>query len=238
MALTPEDVVNKRFQQTKFREGYDQDEVDDFLDEVVVELRRLISENDELRAENERLRSGAEGQPVAAFQEVEPEPVEQHVEQAATPQQFAAPVEEPAPETDEAASSQSLLVLARRLHDEHVAEGTRKRDELIAEGEATARRLVNEAENEARTTTERSEARAEELVGNAENRAHTLVNDAETKEREIISRLESTKQKLEERIEELRVFERDYRTNLRSYIESQLNDLNSTSELDSAPEQQ
>ena len=39
MALTPEDVVNKRFQPTKFREGYDQDEVDDFLDEVVVELR-------------------------------------------------------------------------------------------------------------------------------------------------------------------------------------------------------
>ncbi|WP_295109864.1 DivIVA domain-containing protein, partial [uncultured Kocuria sp.] len=27
MALTPEDVINKRFQPTKFREGYDQDEV-------------------------------------------------------------------------------------------------------------------------------------------------------------------------------------------------------------------
>ena len=36
MALTPEDVVNKRFQHVKFRDGYDQDEVDDFLDEVVV----------------------------------------------------------------------------------------------------------------------------------------------------------------------------------------------------------
>src|SRR3954452_6294584 len=50
MALTPEDVVNKRFQATKFREGYDQDEVDDFLDEVVNELRRLSEENEELRA--------------------------------------------------------------------------------------------------------------------------------------------------------------------------------------------
>ena len=50
MALTPEDVVNKRFQSTKFREGYDQDEVDDFLDEVVVELRRLAGENSDLRA--------------------------------------------------------------------------------------------------------------------------------------------------------------------------------------------
>jgi DivIVA domain-containing protein len=50
MALTPDDVVNKRFQPTKFREGYDQDEVDDFLDEVVEELRRLNKENDDVGA--------------------------------------------------------------------------------------------------------------------------------------------------------------------------------------------
>src|SRR3954470_780050 len=61
MALTPEDVVNKRFNPTKFREGYDQDEVDDFLDEVVVELRRLTQENEELKAQ---LEGGAA--PVAA----------------------------------------------------------------------------------------------------------------------------------------------------------------------------
>ena len=56
MALTAEDVINKRFQPTKFREGYDQDEVDDFLDEVVVELRRLHQENDTLRKQVETLR--------------------------------------------------------------------------------------------------------------------------------------------------------------------------------------
>ncbi|RUQ41827.1 DivIVA domain-containing protein, partial [Micrococcus sp. HSID17228] len=37
MALSWEDVVNKQFQPTKFREGYDQTEVDDFLDEIVAE---------------------------------------------------------------------------------------------------------------------------------------------------------------------------------------------------------
>uniref|UniRef100_UPI0020A63006 DivIVA domain-containing protein n=1 Tax=Arthrobacter sp. H41 TaxID=1312978 RepID=UPI0020A63006 len=61
MALTPEDVVNKRFQPTKFREGYDQDEVDDFLDEIVVELRRLNQENEELRLQ-------VNGAPAAAQQ--------------------------------------------------------------------------------------------------------------------------------------------------------------------------
>ena len=33
--LTTEDVLNKKFQYVKFREGYDQDEVDELLDEVV-----------------------------------------------------------------------------------------------------------------------------------------------------------------------------------------------------------
>ena len=38
--ITPEDVVNARFRATRWREGYDQGEVDDFLDEVVVALRQ------------------------------------------------------------------------------------------------------------------------------------------------------------------------------------------------------
>lgn len=47
--LTPENVVNKRFAPTKFKKGYDQNEVDDFLDEAVAELRRLEKEETELR---------------------------------------------------------------------------------------------------------------------------------------------------------------------------------------------
>jgi len=48
MAFNPEDVLNKNFTATQFRRGYDEHEVDDFLDEIVVELRRLTSENDDL----------------------------------------------------------------------------------------------------------------------------------------------------------------------------------------------
>ena len=49
MALTPDEVVNKRFSATKFRQGYDEEEVDEFLDEVVAELRRLTAENEDLK---------------------------------------------------------------------------------------------------------------------------------------------------------------------------------------------
>src|SRR4051812_6691232 len=52
MALTPEDVINKRFTTVRLREGYDMTEVDQFLDEVEAELRRFGSENSELQARN------------------------------------------------------------------------------------------------------------------------------------------------------------------------------------------
>ncbi|QHC58418.1 DivIVA domain-containing protein [Rathayibacter sp. VKM Ac-2760] len=202
MALTPEDVVNKRFQPTKFREGYDQDEVDDFLDEVVVELRRLNQENEELR---QRLSSGGDSRPVdapvastpapapvvdeapAAEPEPEPEP-----EPTPAPAPVAAPAASQSAPVDEAESSSGLLQLARRLHEEHVREGAEKRDALVAEGRATAARIVAEAE---------------------------------AKQRAQVAKLEEERATVEHRIDELRTFEREYRQKLKSYIEGQLRDL-------------
>jgi DivIVA domain-containing protein len=41
MALTPDDIRKKRFTSTRFRPGYDEDQVDAFLDEISAELQRL-----------------------------------------------------------------------------------------------------------------------------------------------------------------------------------------------------
>ena len=49
MPLSPEDVQNKEFTTVRLREGYDMQEVDEFLDEVEAELTRMHRENDELR---------------------------------------------------------------------------------------------------------------------------------------------------------------------------------------------
>ncbi|WP_448809833.1 DivIVA domain-containing protein [Agromyces bauzanensis] len=193
MALTPEDVVNKRFQATKFREGYDQDEVDDFLDEVVVELRRLNQENEELRqrvaAAEARAAEAAKGAPAA------PAPAAVYTEPAAPPPTVAVPTQalaQPQSDFDEQTSTTNLLQLARRLHEEHVREGIEKRDALIAEGHATAARVVAEAE--------------------AKQRAQMGILDQE-------------RIALEKRVDELRVFEREYRQKLKSYIEGQLREL-------------
>ncbi len=134
MALTPEEVVNKRFTIVKFREGYDQDEVDDFLDAVVVELRRLGTENDELRQQLQVAKAQADAAPAVSASDSPVAPV------------VAAAV----PSAAEASNSHSLLELARKLHEEHVREGLTKRDQLIRDGQENSARLVRDAEAQAR----------------------------------------------------------------------------------------
>lgn len=151
MALTPEDIVNKRFQLTKFRDGYDQDEVDDFLDEVVAEMRRVMQENEDLKQDLQAAEARiAELQRSAGDSPAEPTP--QTAPQPVSASQPQAPTGVPTPLGDpvEAESTNNLLQLARRLHEEHVREGIQKRDELIAEGHAQAARVVAEAEAEQR----------------------------------------------------------------------------------------
>jgi DivIVA domain-containing protein len=185
MALTPEDVVNKRFQSTKFREGYDQDEVDDFLDEVVVELRRLTKENEELRGQ-----VGSDSAPAAeSVPAVETAPVAQSTPvtavvaepvQAVTPV-VAAPVA--LTPIDETAGTTNLLQLARRLHEEHVKEGAEKRDALIAEGHATAARVIAEAETQQRVELAKLDQERSKLEGK--------IDELRTFEREYRQKLKS-----------------------------------------------
>src|SRR5436189_5994645 len=55
MPLTPADVHNVAFKKPPIgKRGYDEEEVDAFLDEVERELARLIEENNELRAQSDR----------------------------------------------------------------------------------------------------------------------------------------------------------------------------------------
>lgn len=216
MALTPEVVVNKKFQVTKFREGYDQDEVDDFLDEIVEELRRLNQENDDLRRQVTELEAQTgEEAPVPApvpagdtdddtttsavdlpVVEAEPEAEDETPPapepEAPEPAAAAAPAA-PGQETS-AESAAGVLAMAQRLHDEYVSDGERKRDEIVSEAEREANRLVTEAEETSRKT---------------------------------LADFEQRKTVLEREVEELRGFERDYRSRLRSFIENQLQDLDS-----------
>lgn len=212
MPLTPEDVVNKRFQPTKFREGYDQDEVDDFLDEIVVELRRLNQENEDLRqrllASEARIaelqRSGA-GLADQLTSSVPVTPTFGTLAQLSEPTPSNFPVATDPSQID-GNSTNNLLQMARKLHDDHVREGISKRDALIAEGHATAARVIREAEAQQRVE---------------------------------LSKFEQEKAVLEHTILELKSFEREYRIKIKAYIEAQLAELDhqSASDMPSGQEQ-
>ena len=183
MALTPDDAVHKQFQHVRFKDGFDPDEVDDYLDEIVIEWRKTIEENNELKAKLAAYESG-EAQPVAAAAPVEAEVIE------------AAPVAAVTTPAADSAVDQStgLIAIAQRVHDEYVAEGQSKKNQLISEAEA---------------------------------RAAELIEAAEKRQREELDRLNSQRGTLETKIKDLEEFESGYRSQLRSYFEGQLAQLDS-----------
>ena len=198
MALTPDDVVTKQFQHVRFKDGFDPDEVDDFLDEIVIEWRKALEENVELKAKLAAYESGA----TPAAEAAAPAPAAEAPAAPATPAPAAETASESAP-SGSATATAGIIELAQRLHDEHVAEGEAKRNQLISDAEAEVARIRSEAE---------------------------------AKQREETARLERERNTLEARITELRNFERDYRSQLRGYIEGQLRDLDEKSaSTDSTP---
>src|SRR5690625_2276979 len=219
--LTADDVLNKKFQPTKFREGYDQDEVDDFLDEVVNTLRAVYAENEELKTRIASLQSDEPHTDVSGGYAYPAEPqgypeeeasVAQEQPEAApapdtTPAGGQAAVEEPAQEATPAApaaafaaadgmsepeSATGVLQLAQRLHDEYVNDG---------------------------------KAEAERLVSAAREESERLTSEAEELRNRTLNQLEEERTMLERKIDELRGFERDYRVRLKSYLEGLLRDV-------------
>jgi DivIVA domain-containing protein len=157
MPLTPEDVRSRRFK-TSFR-GYDETEVDTFLDEVEVELTRLLGDAETMR---QRLETAQSMPP--------PQPVHSEAEEML----------------------RRTLLLAQRTADETVAS---------------------------------AQAEAERLTSEARALADAVRLQAEQQKAAAISDLERRRQALEQHIDGLRAFEREYRTRLKAYLESQLHDL-------------
>ena len=184
--LTADDVLNKKFQATKFREGYEQDEVDEFLDEVVEAMRQLEAENADLKAKleaaNRRVAQLGEGAsiPAAPASPVSPVQAEPAVSVPAVSGESGG---------QGPAAASGMLELAQRLHDEHVANGKAEGERIVTEARSTGEQIVREAEDQRNRT---------------------------------LAQLEKERSALEQKIDELRRFESDYRTRLKSYLQNLL----------------
>lgn len=300
MPLTPAEVHNVAFKKPPIgKRGYDEEEVDAFLDIVEVELARLIEENNDLRSggagstqpaaaprqvdadngaelasaqeENGRLQSrvgelertlnqGKNGsqQQIVQLQgqlaQTEKQLAEnrKQLEQAqqnlaaaqkAADAQKASPASQqkggdtPAPAVTTAehhTQAVQMLALAQQTADQHLAQSKAEAERMVSEAQANASATVADATDKSTRQIADAEGRAKKLNEESTARASQTVQDAEQRAATITAQFEQRKAALERRVEELRTFEREYRTRLKSYLESQLRDLDASGKAEPA----
>jgi DivIVA domain-containing protein len=220
MPLTPADVHNVAFKKPPIgKRGYDEEEVDAFLDEVERELARLIEENNELRAQAGGGRvgapAGADPRLASDLADAKTQLDRAQREKAAAEQaarQMQAELEQMRAQGgggggggggDGEQQALRVLMMAQRTADDHVSDARREADKVLTE---------------ART-------KADELTRDARQKAEALERDARTRHQEAMGGLDAKRNALTKHIEELKQFEREYRTRLKAYLESQLRDL-------------
>ncbi|BBG03076.1 MULTISPECIES: DivIVA-like cell division protein Wag31 [Pseudonocardia] len=249
MPLTPADVHNVAFSKPPIgKRGYNEDEVDAFLDLVEAELARLIGENDDLRDQVAQLEQRL-GDAEADLDEArnQPAPAQTQALQA-SPSPLGRGGGAPAPQLagvggsadadggDHHVQAAKVLGLAQEMADRLTAEAKNEADtmlsdartkseQLLSDARTKADGLVNDARSRAETMLNDARTRSETLERQSRDKASGLVSDAERKQNEIMGAIQRDKSVLEKKIDELRTFEREYRTRLKTYLESQLRDL-------------
>jgi DivIVA domain-containing protein len=194
MPLTPADVHNVAFKKPSIgKRGYDEDEVDAFLDVVEAELARLIEENAGLSSRVAEYEAGGSPAPRS--------------EPAA-----AAPVAAAAVSSDNGHTQAArLLGLAQETADRLTAEAKAESDKLLADAKSHSDALLGDA-----TT------RAEAAERDSRVKAEALDQEAKARYDEVLGRLASERVGLEKKIDDLRSYEREYRGRLKSWISEQL----------------
>jgi DivIVA domain-containing protein len=206
MPLTPADVHNVAFKKPSIgKRGYDEDEVDAFLDVVEAELGRLIEENAELKARASDGDTGGTPAPRA---------------EAAAPVAAAAAVSSDNGHTQAA----RLLGLAQETADRLTAEARAESDKLLADAKSHSDAMLSDA-----TT------RAEAAERDSRIKAEALDQEAKSRYDEVLGRLASERVGLEKKIDDLRSYEREYRGRLKSWISEQLAQLESDGSREQQP---
>ena len=234
MPLTPTDVHNVAFSKPPIgKRGYHEDEVDAFLDLVQAELTRLIQDNADLRNQVAQLDQQLRAAPVDTA------PVRRPLK---SPHPVMAPVAPPMASEHTSPGGQphvhaaKVLGLAQEIADRMTSDAKTEADTMLSQAHATSQQLLSEAKAKAENMVTQAKSRAETLLNDARSRAETrdresrekaaaLERDAARKHTEILGALSQEKNTLEKKIDELRTFERDYRTRLKTYLDSQLQKL-------------
>ena len=103
-----------------------------------------------------------------------------------------------------------ILALAQQTADQAIADARREADETLD-------RCRREADN----VLTRARRQAEQITVDAWGRAECLERDAQERHRQALGSLVQNRSELERRVADLRAFEREYRSRLMAYVESE-----------------
>jgi DivIVA domain-containing protein len=132
----------------------------------------------------------------------------------------APPAAEPEPASRPIAQSEGQEAALRTL-----LLAQRTADEAVAEARAEAEQIVTAARDEAEQTLTAARDEAESTLGTARQKAGQVDQEVAARIHAATGNLDQRRIQLEHHIEELRAFEREYRTRLKAYLETQLRDL-------------
>jgi DivIVA domain-containing protein len=227
MPLTPADIHNMAFKKPPIgKRGYDEEEVDGFLDEVEQQLIRLLEENEALRGQMHRPGAGDTGTAGSAMA--------LNAEFSAVGAQLARVQQERARAEQDARSLQIQLEQARNS----VADGPVRSagdDDRTAAVLMMAQRTADDHLRDARRESEMvlSDARDESAQINreAQLRASTTEGDARRHHTEAMTSLQAKRAALLEEIERLGQLAQSYQAALNSHMRQQLQDMDGVPEV-------
>jgi DivIVA domain-containing protein len=224
MRLTPADVHNVAFKKPSIgKRGYDEDEVDAFLDIVEAELTRLIEENNELSQRLAAYESGAAptngyqgysetAQPAApeapdntaeiqAYIDAAPEDqVHDHEAPGQAGEQATEQAEEPvqpqaAQEAAPVAEAAAAPVVAAPVVA-GIADHHLHAARLLGLAEETAARVTAEADAEAENTRSAARAESEKLLTDSRNESEKLLTDSRNESERMLSEAKNDSEKM------------------------------------------
>jgi DivIVA domain-containing protein len=225
MPLTPADIHNMAFKKPPIgKRGYDEEEVDAFLDELEQELTRLLEENRALHDQVDRGGPGNAG-PAASAMAINSE-FSEVAAQLERLQEARARAEQ------NARSLQTRLEQARQAVPAAPArsgEGDERNARVLMMAQRTADDHLRDAKEESEALLADARERSAQLTSEAQLNAGTIEGDARRNHTEAMNSLAAKRTALLEEIERLGQLAQSYQAALDTHLSQQLQELNSVS---------
>jgi DivIVA domain-containing protein len=216
MPLTPADIHNVAFKKPPIgKRGYDEEEVDAFLDEVEQELIRLLEENGVLRDQMERGGAGPASTMVL------------NSEFADLTAQLERLQEARARAEQNARGMQAELERARRAVPAGPPAGMGDNTRVLMMAQRTADDHMRDAERESDAVLTGARAKADQVIGEAQLTAGTIEGDARRQHAEALNSIGAKRAALLDEIDRLGQLAQGYHAALNNHVTQQLQELNS-----------